>query len=38
MGRSCNKYGESRGAYRVLVENQREKDYLEDPALDGSVI
>jgi hypothetical protein len=27
-----------RGAYRFLVGNQRDGDYLEDPGLDGRII
>jgi hypothetical protein len=30
--------GESRGIYRVLVENLRERDQLEDPGVDGKII
>jgi hypothetical protein len=30
--------GESRGTYRVLVRNLRERDHFEDPGVDGSVI
>jgi hypothetical protein len=30
--------GESGGTYRVLVGNLRERDHLEDPRVDGSVI
>jgi hypothetical protein len=29
---------ESRGAYRVLVGNLRERDRLEDPSIDGRII
>ena len=35
MGGACSTYGESRGVYRVLV---RERDHLEKPGLDGSII
>jgi hypothetical protein len=28
---------ESRGCHRVLVRNLRERDYLKDPGVDGSV-
>jgi hypothetical protein len=39
MGRTCGTYGESRGAYRVLVEKKlREGDHLEDPGVDGRII
>jgi hypothetical protein len=27
-----------RGAYRVLVGNQREREHLKDPAVDGMII
>ena len=30
--------GESRDTYRVLVGNLRERDHLEDPGIDGSII
>jgi hypothetical protein len=30
--------GRSIGVYRVLVENLRERDYLEDPGIDGRII
>jgi hypothetical protein len=30
--------GESRGAYRVLVGNLREKDHLKDPGVDGRLM
>jgi len=30
--------GESRGVYRVLVGNLRERDNLEDPGVDGRII
>jgi hypothetical protein len=29
---------ETRGAYRVLWENLRERDHLEDPRVDGRII
>ena len=30
--------GERRGAHRVLVGKPRERDYLGDPGVDGSII
>jgi hypothetical protein len=30
--------GESRGIYRVLVGNLRERDHVEDPGVDWSII
>jgi hypothetical protein len=30
--------GERRGLYRVLVGNLKERDYLEDPSLDGKIL
>jgi hypothetical protein len=30
--------GECRGVYRVLVENLRERDYLEETGVDGRII
>ena len=38
MGETCSRYGEHRGAYRVLVRRLREKYHLEDLDLDGSII
>jgi len=38
MDGACSKYGESRGVYRVLVGNRRDRDNLEDPAVDVSLI
>jgi len=34
MGGTCSAFGERRGVYRVLVENQRERDHLGDPGVD----
>jgi hypothetical protein len=30
--------GEGKGAYRILVGNQRERDHVEDPGIDGKII
>jgi hypothetical protein len=30
--------GERRGAYRVLVENLKEGDYLENPGINGKLV
>jgi len=30
--------GESRGVYRILVGNRRERDRLEDPGVNGTII
>ena len=38
MGRAYSMYGERRGVYRVLEVKPEEKDYLEDPGIDGRVI
>jgi len=38
MGGECSTHGERRGAYRVLVGNLREREYLEDLEIDGMVI
>jgi len=38
MDGACSTYGERRGLYRVLWGNLRERDYLEDPDVDGSII
>jgi hypothetical protein len=27
-----------KGAYRILVANLRERDHLEDPGIDGTII
>jgi hypothetical protein len=37
MGGACSKYGERRGAYRVLVGNLREREHLEAPGVDGKI-
>jgi len=37
MGRACGTYGE-RSAYTVWWENLRERNYLEDPGVDGRII
>jgi len=34
MGGECSTYEGRRGAYRVLVGNQREREYLEDLGVD----
>jgi hypothetical protein len=31
-------YGERRGVYRVLEGKLRERDYFEDPGVDGRII
>jgi len=38
MGEACSRYGERRDAYRVWWGNLREKDYFEDPGVDGRII
>jgi len=38
MGGACSAYGGKRGVYRVLVGNLGERDYLEDPGVDGKII
>jgi hypothetical protein len=43
MGRTCSRYGERRGAYRLLVERSEkgevmEGHHLKDQGLDGSII
>ena len=38
MGGACSAYGEKRGVCGVLVSNLRERDYLGDPDVDGSII
>jgi hypothetical protein len=38
VGGACGTYGVSRGVYRVLVGNQRERDHLEDTGVDMSMI
>jgi len=38
MGGACNTYGKMRGAYRVLVGKDEERDHLEDLGIDGRTI
>jgi hypothetical protein len=38
MGGACSTYGERRGAYRVLVEKDEERDHLEDLGINGRII
>jgi hypothetical protein len=38
MGRVCSKYGERRGAYRVLVGKPEGRNHLEDPSVGGIII
>ena len=38
MGGACSTYGESRGAYRILVGKLEGKNHLKDPCVDGRVI
>jgi hypothetical protein len=38
MGGTCRRYGEGRGAYRVLVGQLREREHLEDPDIDGRTV
>ena len=38
MGRNIGRVGERIGTYRFWWGNQREKDHLEDPGLDGRII
>jgi hypothetical protein len=35
---ACSMYGERRCTYRVWWRNLKERDYVEDVALDGNVI
>jgi hypothetical protein len=36
-GGACSKYGERRGAYKILVERPGEAGHLEDPDVDGRI-
>jgi hypothetical protein len=38
MGGACSIYGERRGVYKVLGGNPRERDHLEDPDVNGTII
>ena len=38
MGGACSEYGETRGVYRILVGNLRERHHLGDPGVDGKII
>jgi hypothetical protein len=38
MGWACGTYGETRGAYRVLVGRPREGDHFEGLGADGRII
>jgi hypothetical protein len=38
MGGTYSTYGEKRSVFRVLVEKPMEKDFLEDPGVDGRII
>jgi len=38
MGGACSAYGGKKRVYRSLAGNMRERDHLEDPGLDGSLI
>ena len=39
MGGHVARMGERRDVYRILVgQNLRERDHLEDPGIDGSII
>jgi hypothetical protein len=38
MGRKCSTYGESRGAYGVLVGKPEGRNYLEKPDVDWRII
>jgi len=39
MGGECSTYrGDESGAYRIWYGNLRERAYLEDPGVDGSII
>jgi hypothetical protein len=38
MGGVCNRYGNRRVVYRVLVGNLKDKDHLGEPGVDGRII
>jgi hypothetical protein len=38
MGRACNRYGERRYAYMVLMGKSEERRPLEGPSVDGRII
>jgi hypothetical protein len=37
MGKVSSRYGESRNVNRVLWQNLRERDHLEDPGVGGRI-
>jgi len=37
MSAACSTYEESRGVYRVLVGNVRQREHLEDRGVDGNI-
>ena len=38
IGRACSAYWETRGVYRDLWGNLKERDHLGDPGIDGKII
>jgi hypothetical protein len=38
MAGACSRYGERRGAYRILVRRPGEDVHLEDPDIDGRMV
>jgi hypothetical protein len=38
MGKACSRYGERRGAYRVVVGKHDKRDHFEDPGIGGRII
>jgi len=38
MGETCNTCGGAASEYRILVGNWMEREFFEDPGIDGSII